>query len=200
MSFFCVCVSCMFTCVQSVCSPNRPVLYWAGRQTESEWPGLDCTSSPEGRNAAVDRERRTDRDTVMSYWETQFYRNTQNTHTKSVKPTSPSVQSSMMIHTGFSVITPISLTMWGWSNWRIVTAGKTHMHTWYETSHISETCQVCHVECVCVVLRASCRNFSLTLSEVQFLQVLMATGRPGLSCTTHSTQISSGRTEYMQYM
>lgn len=80
MSFFCVCVSCMFTCVQSVCSPNRPALYWAGRQTESEWPGLDCTSSPEGRNAAVDRERKTDRDTVMSYWETQFYRNTQNTH------------------------------------------------------------------------------------------------------------------------
>lgn len=35
--------------------------------------------------------------------------------------TSPSVQSSMIIHTGFSVITPMSFTMWGWSNWRIVT-------------------------------------------------------------------------------
>lgn len=37
-------------------------------------------------------------------------------------PTSPSVQSSMMIQTGFSVMTPISFTMWGWSNWRMVTA------------------------------------------------------------------------------
>lgn len=27
--------------------------------------------------------------------------------------TSPSVQSSMMIQTGFSVMTPISFTMWG---------------------------------------------------------------------------------------
>lgn len=32
-----------------------------------------------------------------------------------------------------------------------------------------------------VALHASCRNFSLTLSDVQFLQVLMATCRPGLS-------------------
>lgn len=39
-------------------------------------------------------------------------------------PTSPSVQSSIIIQTGFSVITPISFTMWGWSNWRMVTAGK----------------------------------------------------------------------------
>lgn len=31
------------------------------------------------------------------------------------------------------------------------------------------------------ILHASCRNFSLTLSEVQFLQVLMATARAGLS-------------------
>lgn len=38
--------------------------------------------------------------------------------------TSPSVQSSMMIQTGFSVMTPISFTMCGWSNWRMVTAGK----------------------------------------------------------------------------
>lgn len=38
--------------------------------------------------------------------------------------TSPSVQSSMMIQTGFSVMTPISFTMWGWSNWRMVTARK----------------------------------------------------------------------------
>lgn len=38
--------------------------------------------------------------------------------------TSPSVQSSMMIQTGFSVITPISFTIWGWSNWRMVTARK----------------------------------------------------------------------------
>lgn len=37
-------------------------------------------------------------------------------------PTSPSVQSSMMIQTGFSVMTPISFTMCGWSNWRMVTA------------------------------------------------------------------------------
>ena len=28
-----------------------------------------------------------------------------------------------MIHTGFSVMTPISFTMWGWSNWRMVTTG-----------------------------------------------------------------------------
>lgn len=39
-------------------------------------------------------------------------------------PTSPSVQSSIMIQTGFSVMTPISLTMWGWSNWRMVTTGE----------------------------------------------------------------------------
>lgn len=38
--------------------------------------------------------------------------------------TSPSVQSSMIIQTGFSVITPMSFTMWGWSNWRIVTKTK----------------------------------------------------------------------------
>lgn len=38
--------------------------------------------------------------------------------------TSPSVQSSMIIQTGFSVITPMSFTMWGWSNWRIVTKRK----------------------------------------------------------------------------
>lgn len=38
--------------------------------------------------------------------------------------TSPSVQSSMMIQTGLSVITPISFTIWGWSNWRMVTARK----------------------------------------------------------------------------
>lgn len=43
---------------------------------------------------------------------------TRNVHT------SPSVQSSMIIQTGFSVITPMSFTMWGWSNWRIVTESK----------------------------------------------------------------------------
>lgn len=36
--------------------------------------------------------------------------------------TSPNVQSSIMIHTGLSVMTPISFTMCGWSNCRIVTA------------------------------------------------------------------------------
>lgn len=41
-----------------------------------------------------------------------------------------------------------------------------------------------------VVLHASCRNFSLTLSDVQFLQVLMATANGGLSCRLHSIEIT----------
>lgn len=52
--------------------------------------------------------------------------------------TSPRVQSSMMIHTGFSVITPISLTMWGWSNWRIVTAGEANTTTQTHSAQIEK--------------------------------------------------------------
>lgn len=70
--------------------------------------------------------------TTLTYQDWAFYgschlkrtRIPRLSHTHSMRVTSPRVQSSMMIHTGFSVITPISLTMWGWSNWRIVTARK----------------------------------------------------------------------------
>lgn len=48
----------MFTCVRSVCSPDRPALYWADRQTEWGRPGPGCTSSPEGMNAAADEKQK----------------------------------------------------------------------------------------------------------------------------------------------
>lgn len=60
--YVCVCVcshtrSCVCTCVQSVYSPDMPVLCWAGRQTEWELPNPNCTSSPEGTTAAMNREK-----------------------------------------------------------------------------------------------------------------------------------------------
>lgn len=113
--------------------------------------------------------------------------------------TSPKVQSSIMIHTGFSVMTPISLTMCGWSNWRIVTAEGTNMHTSTDSACMKwvifllmpqvYTHAHTHRKKNREVLHASCKNFSLTLSDVQFLQVLMATWRAGLSCRATAEQL-----------
>lgn len=42
------------TCVQSACSPDTPVLYWAGMSTRWDWPSLDCTSSPGEKTLTVE--------------------------------------------------------------------------------------------------------------------------------------------------
>lgn len=117
-----------------------PVLRWADTSTRLDWPSPDCTSSPGGKTAAVESRKG-----LKGYnsWGGQCISVVSKSTSPSricyflckcrvswaikesplhLCPTSPSVQSSMMIQTGFSVITPISFTMWGWSNWRMVTA------------------------------------------------------------------------------
>lgn len=73
----------------------------------------------------------------------------------------------------------------------------THINAFstYKVSHGLLICQVDTHTHTRVVLHASCRNFSLTLSDVQFLQVLMATGRAGLSCRTHNKEERRNKNE-----
>lgn len=44
----------LHTCVQSACSPDMPVLRWAGMSTRWDWPSLDCTFSPGEKTVTVE--------------------------------------------------------------------------------------------------------------------------------------------------
>lgn len=55
--YVCFILNCVLlepTCVQSACSPDTPVLYWAGMSTRWDWPSLDCTSSPGEKTLTVE--------------------------------------------------------------------------------------------------------------------------------------------------
>ncbi len=109
------------TCARSVCSPGTPALCTADRRTESAWTGRGCTSL---------FARTTSTKTNQTVLNGDFQSNICASNEWKHSLTSPSVHNSMMIQTGFSVMIPISFTMCGWSNCRIVTVIHQKIPVW----------------------------------------------------------------------